>query len=65
MVSVLIIYATALQCNLMLMPRPNCDLYKRTFAYCGAIYWNSLPDKMKDIYDLNSFKKALKVYILM
>ena len=47
------------------VPRPNCDLYKRTFAYCGAIYWNSLPDKIKDIYDLNSFKKALKVYILM
>ena len=47
------------------VPRPNCDLYKRTFAYCGAIYWNSLPDKIKHIYDLNSFKKALKVYILM
>ena len=46
------------------VPRPNCDFSKRTFAFCGAICWNALPDNFKDISNLHAFKSALKPYIL-
>ena len=39
------------------IPKPRIEFYKRSFSYCGATLWNSLPDAIKSSCNLSQFKK--------
>jgi hypothetical protein len=36
---------------------------QRSFSYAAQYLWNSLPEGIKDIHNLDSFKSALKTFI--
>ena len=36
---------------------------KIALMYAGAVLWNGLPDNLKDIHGIESFKWRLKEYI--
>ena len=38
------------------IPKPNCELLRRSFMYSGAAIWNSLPCDVKAAISTNSFK---------
>ena len=38
---------------------------KRAFVYYAPKYWNSLPVHLRRMNDINSFKTALKSYLLL
>ena len=40
------------------LPKPNSELYKKSFAFSGAKLWNSLPNNVKDSDSLNKFKSS-------
>ena len=37
---------------------------KRAFSFCAATLWNTLPDSLKNVVSLSSFKSALKTFLL-
>jgi hypothetical protein len=41
------------------VPGPNSESGKRSFKYRGAVLWNSLPDDIKSLTTLSSFRKSL------
>ena len=43
---------------------PRIDLTKTSFAYSGALLWNSLPVKLKFSPSITSFKKSLHDYFM-
>ena len=45
------------------LPFPESELHKKMFIYRGARLWNSLPSQLKEIVNLNQFKKHLKLFI--
>ena len=42
------------------LPRPNCEIFKCSLKYQGAILWNGLPSNLKDAPDIHSFKQMYK-----
>ena len=43
--------------NLQLYPpRPNCELFKKSFTYSGVAIWNALPNYIKLASSVNHFK---------
>ena len=48
----------------LLFPHPNTEIFKRTFSYSGPALWNKLPQYLKNINNLTTFKHQLKTYIL-
>ena len=46
------------------LPKPRTEALKRSFEYHGASIWNTLPRDLRIIENLNTFKVALKKYIL-
>ena len=38
------------------IPRPHKEIYRNSFAYQGAVLWNSLPPEIKESENLNAFK---------
>ena len=48
----------------LLVPHPNTEIFKRSFAYSGPTLWNKLPHHLKNINNLTTFKHQLKTYIL-
>ena len=38
------------------LPKPKNNLLKRPFSYHGAAAWNALPNHVRDLKTLNSFK---------
>ena len=38
------------------MPKPNCELFRRSFMYSRAAIWNSLPCDVNAAILANSFK---------
>ena len=48
----------------LVIPRPNNNMYKSSFNYQGALCWNEMPDNVKSSQCLQSFKMALKKYVL-
>ena len=44
----------------MQLPKPKTNLLKRSFAYRGAAAWNALPNHVRDLKTLNSFKAFLR-----
>ena len=47
------------------LPNVTSQLAKRSFNYTGASLWNGLPAVLKDITDINIFKRKLRLHILM
>jgi len=52
------------QVNDLFIPRFNTDMGSRTTNVQGPIYWNMIPDCIKNTCSLPNFKKTLKQYIL-
>ena len=48
----------------LLVPHPNTEIFKQSFAYSGPALWNKLPQCLKNINNLTTFKHQLKTYIL-
>ena len=48
---------------LLQIPKPNCEMFKRSFAYLGPTVWNSLPYDLRCATSLNVFKIHLKKYV--
>ena len=46
------------------VPRPRTECLKRAPCYIGATLWNDLPKDIKEIDSIDSFKPALKRYLL-
>ena len=44
----------------MQLPKPKTNSLKRSFAYRGATVWNALPNHVRDLELLNSFKAFLR-----
>ena len=39
------------------IPKPNCELFRRSFMYAGAAIWNSRLCDVKAAISANSFKR--------
>jgi hypothetical protein len=48
----------------LVVPHPRNNLFKTSFHYQGALCWNELPENVMSSQSLQSFKLALKNYIL-
>lgn len=44
-------------------PKPRRDIYKTSISYSGVSVWNSLPDNLRTLNALPSFKHNLQAYI--
>ena len=42
--------------NQLYMPKPNCELFRKSFMYSGSAIWNSLPLHVKNATSVNTFK---------
>ena len=49
--------------NMLSVPRPFSETYKRSFVYSGSIFWNSLPHDIRNVENIWSFKNKLKEYV--
>ncbi|XP_037787080.1 uncharacterized protein LOC119582723 [Penaeus monodon] len=52
------------QSNDLLVPRTFTYIGKKSFHVRGPLLWNSLPQSLKDVESIISFKKKLKVFLL-
>ena len=43
-------------CNQLYTPKPNSELFLKSFVYSGAAIWNSLPLHVKNATSVNTFK---------
>ena len=43
-------------CNQLYTPKPNCELFRKSFMYSGAAIWNSLPQHAKNATSVNTLK---------
>lgn len=43
--------------NMLYIPKPRTELYRKSFAYSGSKIWNSLPNNVKKSKTLNEFKQ--------
>ena len=50
--------------DLLDIPRPNVEIFKRSLNYAGSVFWNSLPSSLRSIGDLSLFKEKLKLHVL-
>ena len=41
------------------LPKPRTNYLKRSFAYSGALLWNSLPEIIRAIRSIGQFKKEI------
>ena len=44
-------------------PKPNLDIFKRSFIYSSTKLWNNLPQGLKESPSINSFKYNCKNYV--
>ena len=48
----------------LLIPKITCKTFtSRSFSVPASVLWNSIPEELKNIKDVLSFKKALKTYL--
>lgn len=45
--------------NKLSLPKPRTDYLKRSFSYCGAALWNSLPPEIRGADSLPHFKQMI------
>ena len=48
--------------SLLVVPKTNLKIGKRSFSVCGPHLWNSLPISLRKAESLESFKSGLKMY---
>ena len=48
----------------LIVPKPKLDLFKTSLAFSGSTLWNKLPNDMKSISSLNSFKRKLHFFMI-
>ena len=48
----------------LVTPKPNKELYKKSFVYSGSVLWNDLPSSVRCVNNTNTFKKRMKDLIL-
>ena len=46
------------------IPKPRCELFKKSFVYSSILIWNSLPTNLRTSRSLNIFKKELHLFLL-
>ena len=44
--------------------KPNCESYKRSVCYSGAVDWNSLGSELRNAENIFAFKKSQKVWLI-
>ena len=49
----------------LIVPATRLSLVKNSFCFCGEDSWLSLPEALRNIRKVGSFKKALKTYTMM
>ena len=42
------------------VPQPNLECFKRSFIYVGPNVWNDIPDSIRNLKIMQSFKKRMK-----
>ena len=47
----------------MCLPRPNREIFKRTFQFSGVQIWNKLPTAVRSANTISSFKNLLVKHI--
>ena len=45
------------------VPKPNCEMFRKSLCYRGASMWNKLPIELRNIINIGSFKIALRKLI--
>ena len=50
--------------NVLVLPKPNCELYKISMQYYGLELWNSLPNSVKSSQSVYEFKRLYKQYLM-
>ena len=50
--------------NVLVLPKPNCELYKTSMQYYGLELWNSLPNSVKSSQSVYEFKRLYKQYLM-
>ena len=48
-------------CNQLYTPKSNCELFRKSFIYSGAVFWNYLPLHVKNATSVNTFKSLSKM----
>jgi hypothetical protein len=48
--------------NKLALPKPRTEYLKRSFMYHGAKLWNDLPEELRALETLGSFKAAIKTH---
>ena len=51
--------------SLLVVPKTNTSWGDRSFAHAGSTLWNELPQPLKDVSTVNSFKSSLKTYLFL
>ena len=46
-------------------PGPRTYYFKRSFSYSGALWWNSLPENVREITSVGKFKEQLGLLIVV
>ena len=46
--------------QLFLIPKPNTELFKKSFTYSALVLWNNLPNSIRNSPSVNSFKVNVK-----
>ena len=50
--------------SILKVPHPHTNLMKTSFYYKGSFLWNKLTDDIRNNHNLNSFKRAVKYFIM-
>ena len=48
----------------IIIPNINLSLYRKSFGFRGASNWNSLPERLRNLEQLGTFKKDLEFVIV-
>ena len=43
--------------NLLYVPKPNIEIYRKSLAYSGSKIWNSIPEQIRNANSLQQFRK--------
>ena len=47
----------------LFVPKPRTDYLKRSFSYSGASLWNGLPESLRSVTSLATFKTGLEAFL--
>ena len=50
--------------NDLYVPMPRVEMFRQSFQYAGPVFYNNLPQEVKDSQSLSSFKVKLKNHLM-